>query len=111
AAGTFHMFGDRGLVELLRRRGYHVERGRADTTPPAAGAVPSGSGNDARRPPPRAAEDEVPKRLSLSGAQVALLQRLRQRARITQVSDGDRGPRFGPLRDGIELARALRNDP
>ena len=28
AVGTFHMFGDRGLVELLRRRGYRVERVR-----------------------------------------------------------------------------------
>jgi len=26
AAGTFHMFGDRGLVTLLRQRGYQVER-------------------------------------------------------------------------------------
>jgi uncharacterized protein len=26
AAGTFHMFGDRGLVALLRARGYRVER-------------------------------------------------------------------------------------
>ncbi len=112
AAGTFHMFGDRGLVELLRRRGYHVERMRADPTPPAAGTLPSaGSGNDARRPAPRAAEDEVSQRLSLSGTQVALFQRLGQPARIAQVSDGDRGPRLGPLRDGIQLARALRNDP
>ena len=28
AAGTFHMFGDRGLVALLRARGYRVERVR-----------------------------------------------------------------------------------
>lgn len=28
AAGTFHMFGDRGLVALLRERGYRVERVR-----------------------------------------------------------------------------------
>ena len=32
AAGTFHMFGDRGLVTLLRQRGYQVER-----VPPNAG--------------------------------------------------------------------------
>jgi uncharacterized protein YbaP (TraB family) len=28
AAGTFHMFGERGLVALLRERGYRVERVR-----------------------------------------------------------------------------------
>jgi hypothetical protein len=36
AVGGFHMFGDRGLVELLRRRGYRVERVRA--TPTDAGS-------------------------------------------------------------------------
>jgi uncharacterized protein len=34
AAGTFHMFGDRGLVALLTRRGYRVERvGREPDAP------------------------------------------------------------------------------
>lgn len=33
AAGTFHMFGDRGLVALLRQRGYRVERVRAPRSP------------------------------------------------------------------------------
>jgi uncharacterized protein len=36
AAGAFHMFGERGLVALLRQRGYRVERVRP--VPPAAGA-------------------------------------------------------------------------
>ncbi len=30
AAGAFHMFGDRGLVAMLRRRGYRVERVSAE---------------------------------------------------------------------------------
>ena len=33
AAGTFHMFGERGLVALLRARGYRVERVRAASSP------------------------------------------------------------------------------
>jgi uncharacterized protein YbaP (TraB family) len=33
AAGTFHMFGERGLVALLRQRGYRVERVRSAAEP------------------------------------------------------------------------------
>jgi uncharacterized protein len=35
AAGTFHMFGDRGLVALLTQRGYRVERVRPTAEPVA----------------------------------------------------------------------------
>jgi uncharacterized protein YbaP (TraB family) len=48
AAGTFHMFGDHGLVALLRARGYRVERVRAD------GATAGDARHAAARPPLRA---------------------------------------------------------
>lgn len=38
AAGTFHMFGKRGLVSMLRERGYRVTRVR-DTVPAGAGSA------------------------------------------------------------------------
>src|SRR5207253_1603948 len=49
ATGTFHMFGDRGLVELLRRRGYRVERVRG----PAPIARGAGASSTSRSPRPR----------------------------------------------------------
>ena len=49
ATGTFHMFGDRGLVELLRRRGYRVERVRG----PAPIAQGAGASSTSRSPRPR----------------------------------------------------------
>ena len=40
ATGTFHMFGDRGLVTLLRERGYEVERVQLPRAEPAVGPHP-----------------------------------------------------------------------
>ena len=49
AVGAFHMFGERGLVELLRRRGYRVERVRG----PAPIAQGAGASSTSRSPRPR----------------------------------------------------------
>jgi hypothetical protein len=47
AAGAAHMFGDEGVVELLRGRGYTVERLRGVTSaPPQAAVAPGGGGGD-----------------------------------------------------------------
>ena len=97
AAGTFHMFGDRGLVELLRRRGYRVERVRGLGAEPSESpgerepAVAAGAVEDALDARVHAAQrDLAPARVEEPPpvrAEPAPVQRARRRDREREQHD------------------------